>query len=101
VEEAPAALRAGALRSITPNPATGAVRIGFDLARGASARFDVVDVAGRVVRSLEAGDRGAGSWTVAWDGTGRDGASLPAGVYFVRMGLGERLLGTQKVILVR
>jgi len=101
VEEAPAALLAGALRSITPNPATGAVRIGFDLARGGSARFDVVDVAGRVVRSLEAGDHGAGSWTVAWDGTGRDGASLPAGVYFVRMGLGERLLGTQKVILVR
>lgn len=101
VDEMPAVLRAGGLSPIHPNPATAGVRIGFELAAGAKVGLDIVDVSGRVVRTIPARVYEAGSWNVAWDGRGGAGGELGAGVYFVRMSLDGRLTDTEKVILVR
>jgi hypothetical protein len=101
VDEVPAGLRAGGLSPVHPNPATAGVRIGFELASSAEVRLDIVDVSGRVVRTLPAKAFEAGSWQLSWDGRGAAGDDLGAGVYFVRMNLNGKLADTEKVILVR
>ena len=63
-------------------------------------RLRVFDVAGRLVRTLVAGDRPAGEGTAAWDGRDEAGREAPDGVYFCRL---ESAGGsvTRKLLLVR
>ncbi|MFO7651766.1 MAG: hypothetical protein R6X13_10565 [bacterium] len=61
-----------------PNPATGRVMLSLPAAPGGV--VEITDVAGRVVRRLDA----AGS--VAWDCRDDGGAPVPAGVYLYRQG---------------
>ncbi len=46
--------------------------------------LDIENVAGRVVRRLDAGDRVKGARAVAWDGRDDAGRTLPSGVYMAR-----------------
>jgi hypothetical protein len=64
-----------------PNPFNPTTTIRFKLAQPAATRVTVVDLAGRLVRTLVAAELAAGDHQLAWDG--RDGAGLPAaaGVY--------------------
>ncbi len=98
---APAASATGfVLRQNAPNPFNPSTTIAFDLERGARVRLDVVDVAGRRVRTLADRDVPAGLHQVAWDG--RDGAGRPvtSGVYFYRMSAGGRT-ETRRMLLLK
>jgi hypothetical protein len=55
-----------------PNPFRDEIMV-----RGGGACYEVLDVRGRLLRSLAGG-------TVAWDGRDRHGNAAPAGIYFVR-----------------
>jgi hypothetical protein len=68
-----------ALGRISPNPASGPMRIMFSLASAARVRLDVVDLAGREVTTLAQGWREAGTHEVTWNPR-----SAGAGIYFVR-----------------
>jgi hypothetical protein len=69
--------------SIVPNPARGGTRFVWRGFPYTGAHFDVLDVAGRLVRRLE--PRGAsGSAATDWDGTSDSGLPDPAGLYLVR-----------------
>ncbi len=97
-----AAPRLTALRPTAPNPARNEVEIAFDLAGGESVTFDILDVAGRVVATLPARDWEAGRWQTRWNLRASDGGRVPAGVYWVRMGLGGgREVGRNKFIVLR
>ena len=52
---------------------------------GANLALDVLDVRGRLVRSLASGPGAAGRHEAAWDGTDATGRRLPSGAYFIRM----------------
>jgi flagellar hook assembly protein FlgD len=52
-------------------------------------RLDVLDVAGRVVRSRELGQLAAGSHALEWDGLDARGAHVGAGLYWVRVRAGS------------
>ena len=69
-----------ALSPVVPNPARGALVIGYALPRRATVRLDVVDVRGRIVRTLMLGEQPAGEGRIAW----RSGDFAP-GLYFVRL----------------
>ncbi len=74
-----------------PNPARGAVAIRYYASATANARIEIVDLAGRIVRTLPVAFGTPGWHEVAWDG--RDGAGRPAGAgtYWVRLAQpGER-----------
>jgi flagellar hook assembly protein FlgD len=45
----------------------------------------IVDAAGRRVRDLRQEWLPAGAHEMQWDGSGSDGAPVPAGLYFVRL----------------
>ena len=67
-----------------PNPFNPGTVISFDLPRAERARLTVYDLRGRLVRTLVDGIRG-GRQSVTWDGRDRDGRSVAAGVYLVRL----------------
>ncbi|MBK9303521.1 MAG: T9SS type A sorting domain-containing protein [bacterium] len=83
-----------------PNPARGGATMAFGLPRAGTATLRVFDLAGRLVRTLVAGDRPAGPGAAAWDGRDEGGRDAPAGVYFCRL---ESAAGsvTRKLVLVR
>jgi hypothetical protein len=72
-----------ALGPATPNPARGAFRLGFAVARKAAVRLALLDVQGRTVDVLADGEFAPGRYSAAWDGHGRSG-QLPAGLYFLQ-----------------
>lgn len=77
-----------------PNPARGALALAFALPTNAPARVQLLDVAGRVVRSREVA--GAGAHTLRFDDLG----SLAPGVYLARVAQGA-LSRTTRVAIVR
>lgn len=85
----PAAAHGAALAAPEPNPSAGAVTLRFSLAAAGPARLEILDCAGRRVRVLADGWRGAGDHAAGWDG--RTGAGAPAapGLYFARLATPE------------
>ena len=77
----PRALR---FRSPWPNPATGTVTLVLDLPAAGSPEVDVLDLAGRRVRTLHRGPAAAGPLELRWDGTADDGRNAAPGLYFAR-----------------
>jgi len=72
------------LRAVSPNPSRGPVSIAFALDRPDDVELTVIDLAGRLVRTLASGERReAGPQEVAWEGRRDDGRTAPAGVYWV------------------
>ena len=82
-EGGPVALRA------TPNPFRSQVALRFSMPRDGEVDVTVHDLAGRLVRRLERGNRPAGEQRVLWDGRDHDGRAMGAGVYWVRAQAGS------------
>lgn len=85
-ENGPAATVAPAFgwSRIAPNPSRDASTLAFSLPAAASARIDVIDLAGRSVWTA-VGEFAAGVQTVRWDGRDAAGARVSPGVYFARL----------------
>jgi probable HAF family extracellular repeat protein len=69
----------------TPNPARGNSRFDFTLARAGRATLAVLDVSGRIVRTLADGEFAAGPQAIGWDGRDRSGARVAPGIYHARL----------------
>ncbi len=82
------------------NPSRGEMRFALTLPGDGPARVTVYDVAGRARRTLLDDWQSAGTRTITWDGQSDDGATAPAGLYFVRAESRGELL-TQRVVRVR
>jgi hypothetical protein len=89
---------ASALRGVRPNPSRGEMTLEFDLAGAAPVRFELVDVAGRIVARSDSRTWDAGRWSTSWDLN--RGARPGAGVYFLRMWVRERAIGTRRVVVL-
>lgn len=81
-------------------PAHGPARIRFDLQAATDIRLQVIDAAGRVVRTISSGAASAGPHSSSWDGRGSNGQALPAGVYFYSLEA-EGGRDSRRVVLVR
>jgi hypothetical protein len=77
--------RAIALYQNVPNPFNPSTRISLDLPAAGSARLEVFDARGRLVRGLIDGRLEAGSHVVLWNGKRQDGEPVSSGVYFYRL----------------
>jgi hypothetical protein len=92
---------AAALEQNVPNPFNPQTTIAYVVpAGGAAVRLDVLDAAGRLVRTLVDGDRPAGRQQAVWDGRDARGRAVPAGVYLYRLQApgGEQ---TRKMVLLK
>jgi len=84
-EEISSLPRQFALHPSRPNPFRGSTRIGFDLPVSQHVALEVLDLQGRVVRTLVRGERPAGSYVAEWDGRDGQGRQVGAGVYIYRL----------------
>ncbi len=74
-----------ALHANFPNPFNPATMIKYDLPRNTEVRLVIIDVLGRVVRTLVDEKQKAGYHAKHWDGKNERGAPMASGVYFYRM----------------
>jgi hypothetical protein len=80
-----------------PNPFGDGIRASFMLPARDRVRLDVYDVAGRRVRRLIDGERGAGRHEAVWDGRDESGRQVANGIYVLRLDTGGRTLTTRAV----
>jgi len=89
-----------ALHPNLPNPFNPITTIHYDVpAPGADVNISIYDVSGRLIRSLVKDHRGAGTWSVQWNGDNDRGQSVASGVYFYRMRAGEFDRAAKMVLL--
>ena len=86
------------LQGARPMPARGSAHVGFTLPRAEHVRLSVFDAQGREQAVLAEGALPAGAHTATWDGRIR-GGTAPAGLYFVRLVAGDRVLSKSFVRL--
>ncbi len=74
-----------------PNPFGSAVELTIDADVAGVQDLRVLDLQGRTIRVLPAGPGQAGARHLVWDGRSESGARVPAGIYLVRMRMGDRV----------
>ena len=83
-----------------PNPARGSATFDFGLPESRPVSFEVFDLSGRRVRSVDLGALEPGRHSTTWDLRDGEGRSVGAGLYLVRAALGgDRFV--QRVTVVR
>lgn len=84
----------------TPNPFAGLTTIRFAVPAATRGNLKIVDVAGRVVRTLVDGNIAAGRSEMKWDATNQAGKRVPAGVYWARLETSEGS-AARKVLVIQ
>lgn len=83
-----------------PNPFNPTTTIEYTLPVAGRVGLEIYDVQGRSVTTLVDGFKNPGGYTATWNGVGADGATVPSGVYFVRLEF-EKGIQTRKIVLVK
>jgi hypothetical protein len=84
-----------------PNPFRSATVIRYAVESATAVDLRILDVAGRLVRTLEKGAvRPAGEYEVAWNGRGDDGRPQAGGIYFYTLE-GRGFRESRRMILIR
>lgn len=81
---------------LTPNPCRGGAQFTFR-GSGRDVRFDILDVGGRVIRTIEVA--GTESASAQWNGLDDMGSRVPAGLYWVRAREGGTAVVQKLVVL--
>src|SRR5262245_39846581 len=92
------AQRGFGIRTVTPNPAGGPFAIQFAVPRDGPTALEIFDAQGKQVRTLIHGHQDHGSHFEVWDGRSSSGATLPGGVYFIRLSAAGQV-DTRKITL--
>jgi hypothetical protein len=89
------------LLALYPNPSRGPILIAVEPGTAGPVRLDVLDVAGRHVRSLLEPLVVAERLSIFWDGLTGTGAEAPSGIYLLRLSANGRSLATRRAAIVR
>jgi len=89
-----------ALSAPRPNPSRDGIGFTVRLPSAGRLRIEVLDVAGRAMRTLHDGPAAAGALALRWDGRSADGVAAAPGLYLVRALLDGRQ-AVRRVVLVR
>ena len=76
------------LRQSYPNPANGAVAIGYDVPEALEVSLEIFDLLGRSVIRLMKGYSSSGRHLTTWNGKDGKGRGVGNGVYFIRLKAG-------------
>ncbi|HTY08281.1 MAG TPA: M6 family metalloprotease domain-containing protein [Candidatus Edwardsbacteria bacterium] len=96
---APAMAPALQLAAPWPNPASGRVRLAYQLDRPGRARLAVYTVTGQLVTELANAELAPGRYQAAWSGADRAGRKVASGVYFVRLEAAGKTLTRRLTVL--
>ena len=88
-----------------PNPFSREVLVVYQAEDAARIEGEVLDAAGRLVRSLDAESRPVAGSALRWDGIDASGRPCPSGIYFLRVragsSVGAVVSDTRRLVLVR
>jgi len=84
---------------VAPNPARGEARVTFTLPAASQVRLEILDVQGRLVRTVFDGPRPAGAQSAAWDLRDAAGDAVAPGLYWARLELGAEQRLTRLSVL--
>ncbi len=88
------------LQQNVPNPFNPSTTIQYTVERFGSASLEILDVAGRHIRTLFAGEVTPGAHVARWDGRDSAGRPSASGVYVCRLTGGDQAV-SRRVVLVR
>jgi agmatine deiminase len=83
-----------------PNPMQSGTTIPFTLAEPTAVQLQVLDLRGRIVRTLVSGSRMQGASRVQWNGTDDQGAQVPPGIYICRLATNSEVR-TGRIVVIR
>ncbi len=89
-----------ALAQNYPNPFNPSTTLRYQLDHVAPVLMTVLDVRGRVVRTLVDEEQDAGWYSVVWDGVDDGGRKVASGLYFARLKAGE-WVAQKKLLLAK
>ena len=75
-----------------PNPFSDRLNLQFALGESAAVQLAIYSLSGARVKQLISGWWPAGEHSILWDGKDGGGAALPAGLYFVRLTAGDKVI---------
>ncbi len=79
------------LRSNRPNPFAHSTTIAYALDQEELVDLEILDVSGRVVRTLFRGHQPGGEYRMRWDGTSDTGNEMASGKYYYRIQAGDEM----------
>jgi hypothetical protein len=82
-----------------PNPFNNRTVINFDLPRAENVKFQIINLLGQTVYRLEK-RYSAGSHSIPWDGTDKQGQTVTSGVYYYRLTAGD-FVESKKMMLLK
>lgn len=82
-----------------PNPFNPETTIAFSLPEAGRVTFDVYNIAGQKVRTLESGTMSTGQHETVWNGLDDSGAALASGVYFGVLRQGEIVTSNRMLLM--
>jgi len=101
-ETEPAAERSASKPWImAPSPCAGSVQVCYHLPAQEKIRLDILDVSGRLVRTLVSAMAPAGRSYVTWGLDNHTGTPVPEGVYFMKMQIRRDRVIYGRVVVVR
>ncbi len=87
--------------TVAPNPFNPRTAVVYELPEASVVSLTIVDLRGRVVRTLSSGrSRAAGVHEIVWDGRSDQGRTVASGVYFARLTTGHGEV-VRRVALIR
>ena len=83
-----------------PNPFNPETKIDYRIPKGTIFRIEIIDIQGKLVKTLIHDKISQGDGQVKWDGRETGGSMLPSGIYFYRLSSSD-FIQTKKIVLLR
>jgi len=88
-----------ALHQNSPNPVVDETGIPYTLSERTRTNLRIYDITGKLVRTLIDEVQSTGGKEVLWDRRNQNGESVPSGIYFYKLDIGNRTLTKTMVVL--
>lgn len=88
------------ITALSPNPFNAEITLRYSIEEPLHVRLLIIDLTGRIVRTLTEQSQSPGEYTLRWDGTSDNGQTQASGVYFLILDTSTEQF-VRKLILVR
>jgi hypothetical protein len=82
---------------VYPNPFSATMIVNYMVPKEGKTTVRIYDLKGNLVKELVSETLSSGEYLTEWDGKGENGASVPAGNYFLRIQQGDKIISKQLV----
>jgi hypothetical protein len=83
-----------------PNPFNPTTVVEFNIAQPARVSLRIYNILGQLVRVLVDEEKGAGTYSIYWDGNDKNGQEVSSGIYFYKLDAGD-FTKVKKMVLIK